>query len=421
MTIQALNTVQRLALRLLLLCGVVLVPQFAPADVVTDWNMTAIRASQATGQPNPMFARNMAMVHAAIYDAVNAIDRRHTAYAVDIKAEPGTSIEAAPAAAAYGVLTKLYWSQAAAFDVALEGSLATIPDGPAKADGMAVGQEVAEKLLALRQGDRSNATVTYAPKSEPGAYQLTPPAFAPPVLPHWGGVTPFLLKSADQLTLVGPPALDSAEFANDLNEVKALGAKHGSTRTRDQTDAARLWIASPPVTDNEVARQLSTHKGLSVVDNARLFALLNMAGADAYIACWDAKYRYHYWRPVTAIRDADRAHNMGITADPKWEPLMPTPAHPEYPSGRTSYTSATARVLLEFFGDEVSVSLTNPAVKVTRTYHSLAKMGQEVENARVWGGMHYRTAVAHGSELGRTVADYGLKNYLQPVLSLAGK
>ena len=169
------------------------------------------------------------------------------------------------------------------------------------------------------------------------------------------------------------------------------------------------------MTDNDAARQLSTHKGLSVIENARLFALLNMAGADAYIACWEAKYRYLYWRPVTAIPNADSAGNSGMTADPAWEPFLPTPAHPEYPSGRTSYTSATARVLLEFFGDDVSFSLTNPAVKVTRNYRSLAQMGQEVEDARVWGGMHYRTAVAHGGELGRTVADYGLKNYLRPV------
>jgi hypothetical protein len=203
--------------------------------------------------------------------------------------------------------------------------------------------------------------------------------------------------------------------------VKTLGAKHSSTRTRDQTDAARLWIASPPVTDNDAARQLSTHKGLSVIENARLFALLNMAGADAYIACWEAKYRYLYWRPVTAIPNADSAGNSGITADPAWEPLMSTPAHPEYPSGRTAYTSATARVLQEFFGDGVSISLTNPAVKVTRTYQSLTQMGQEVEDARVLGGMHYRTAVVHGSELGRTVAEYGLKNYLRPVSALAGK
>jgi hypothetical protein len=421
MTMQALHIDKKVALSLLLLCSMVLAPPSARADVVTDWNMTAIRASQAAGQPNPRLSRNMALVHAAIYDAVNAIDRRHTAYAVDIKAKPAASVDAAAAAAAYGVLTKLYWSQTAAFDVAFEGSLAAIPDGPAKADGIAVGKEVAEKLMALRKDDRSNATVTYTPKSDSGGYQLTLPAFAPVVLPHWGDVTPFLLKSGDQFQLAGPPALNSAEFAKDLNEVKTLGAKNSSTRTRDQTDAARFWTASGIVTDNEVARQLSTHKGLSVVENARLFALLNTAGADAYIACWDAKYRYHYWRPITAIRDADSAGNRGITADPAWEPLLPTPAHPEYPSGHASYAGATERVLQEFFGDKVSFSLTDPAVKVTRNYHSLSQMGKELEDARVWGGIHYRTAVAHGSELGHHVADYGLKNYLRPVSSSVGR
>ena len=246
---QALNTDKKVALWLLLWCSVLLAPLATRADVVTDWNMTAIRAAQASGQPNPMFARNMAMVHAAIYDAINAIDRRHTAYAVDTQANPGASIDAAAAAAAYGVLTKLYWTQTPAFDAALEGSLAAIPDGPTKADGIAVGKQVAETLLALRKDDRSNATVTYTPKSDPGVYQPPLPAFAAPVLPHWGGVTPFLLKSADQFQLAGPPALTSAEFANDLNEVKTLGAKHSSTGNCDQTDAARLWIATTVVTD----------------------------------------------------------------------------------------------------------------------------------------------------------------------------
>jgi hypothetical protein len=149
-----------------------------------------------------------------------------------------------------------------------------------------------------------------------------------------------LLKRADQFPLAGPPALTSAKFANDLSEVKTRGAKHSSTQTRDQTDAARFWTASAFVTDNEAARQLSTHKGLSVVKNARLLAMLNMAGADALIACWHAKYGYHYWRPVTAIRNADSAGNSGITAEPAWEPLFPTPAHPEYPSGATRQTRA---------------------------------------------------------------------------------
>jgi PAP2 superfamily len=418
---QALNSDKKEALWLLLLCSLVLALQSARADVVTDWNMTAFRASQAAGQPNPRLSCNMAMVHAAIYDAINAIDRRHAAYAVDLQAKPGAAIDAAAAAAAYGVLTKLYWSQTAAFDVALEASLAALSDGPARVDGMAVGQEVAEKLMALRKDDRSNATVTYTPKSGPGVYQLTPPAFAPVVLPHWDGVTPFLLKSGDQFQPAGPPALNSAEFAKDLNEVKTLGAKNSSTRTPDQTDAARFWTVSGVVTDNEVARQLSTHNGLSLVENARLFALLNMAGADAYIACWQAKYRYNYWRPVTAIRNADSASNSGITPDPAWEPLLPTPAHPEYPSGHACFAGATERVLQEFFGDKASFSLTDPAVKMTRNYHSLSQMGKELEDARVWGGIHYRTAVTHGSELGHHVADYGLKNHMRPLSSSAGR
>jgi hypothetical protein len=305
--------------------------------------------------------------------------------------------------------------------VALENSLVAIPDGPAKTDGIAVGMEVAEKLMALRKDDRSNATVTYTSKSGPGVYQLTPPAFASVSLPHWHGVAPFLLKSADQFPLAGPPALNSAEFARDLNEVKALGARHSSTRTRDQTDAARFWTASGIVTDNEVARQLSTHKGLNLVENARLFALLNMAGADAYIACWHAKYRYNFWRPVTAIRNADSAGNRRITADSAWEPLLVTPPHPEYPSGHSCYGGATERVLQEFFGDMASFSLTDPAVNVTRTYQSLSQMGRELEDARVWGGIHYRTAVTHGSELGHHVADYALKNHLRPLSTAAGR
>ena len=417
----ALNPAKTVAVCLFLVCVLLMAPLAARADVVTEWNLTAIRASQAAGQPNPMFARNLAMVHAAIYDAVNAIDRSHTVYAVDIQAKPGAAIEAAAAAAAYGVLTTLYWTQTPTFEVALEESLAAIPEGPARADGLAVGAEVAQALLALRKDDRSNTPVTYTPTTDPGGYQLTLPAFASAVLPHWGGVTPFLLTRADQFELAGPPALTSAAFATDLNEVQTLGAKHSATRTRDQADAAKLWIATTIVTDNDAARQLSTHQELSVVDNARLFALLNMAGADAYITCWQAKYRHPYWRPVTAIRHADSAGNGGITADPAWEPLLPTPAHPEYPSGRAAYTGATARVLREFFGDEVRLSLTNPAVKVTRTYQSLAQMAQEVEDARVWGGMHFRTAVVHGGALGRSIADYGLQHHLRPVSSRAGK
>jgi len=388
----------------------------AQADVVTDWNQTAINAVVVSGAASgAVQARTMAIVHAAIYDAVNAIDRRHTVYAVDVKAPPGASREAAVATAAYGVLSKLYWSQTPAFDVALEASLAALPDGQPKTDGMAVGKEVAEKCMAQRSKDGSNATVAYTPGTGPGVYQLTPPALAAVAVPHWGTVQPFMLKNANQFPLEGPPALTSAEFAKDFGEVKLLGAKNSQARTKDQTDAARFWTISGVVADNDTARQLSAHKGFGVVENARVFALLNMAGADAYIACWEAKYRYNFWRPVTAIRNADSVGNAALAADPNWEPLLPTPAHPEYPSGHAIYSGATERVLQEFFGDKVNVSLTNPAVQSTRTYQSLSQMGKEVEDARVWGGIHYRTSDVHAAELGHKVAEYGIQNVLRPV------
>jgi hypothetical protein len=388
----------------------------AQADVVTDWNQTAINAVVVSGAASgAVQARTMAIVHAAIYDAVNAIDRRHTVYAVDVKAPPGASREAAVATAAYGVLSKLYWSQTPAFDVALEASLAALPDGQPKTDGMAVGKEVAEKCMAQRSKDGSNATVAYTPGTGPGVYQLTPPALAAVAVPHWGIVQPFMLKTANQFPLEGPPALTSAEFAKDFGEVKLLGAKNSQARTKDQTDAARFWTISGVVADNDTARQLSAHKGFGVVENARVFALLNMAGADAYIACWEAKYRYNFWRPVTAIRNADSVGNAALAADPNWEPLLPTPAHPEYPSGHAIYSGATERVLQEFFGDKVNVSLTNPAVQSTRTYQSLSQMGKEVVDARVWGGIHYRTSDVHAAELGHKVAEYGIQNVLRPV------
>lgn len=410
----------KLTLLLFFMCSFLLAVQPAHADVVTDWNQTAISAGQATGVGGPVQSRNLALVHAAIFDAVNAVERRYAVYAVDLKPKGGASRDAAAAAAAYGVLTRLYWLQTPAFDVALDASLAAIPDGPSKADGIALGNEVAEKLMAMRSKDGSSASVTYTPKTGPGLYQLTPPAFGPVATPHWVGVTPFLLKSPDQVRTPGPPAFNSAEFAKDLNEVKLLGAKNSPARTKDQTDAARFWTISGVVTDNNVARQLSAQKGFGVLENARLFALLNMAGADAYIACWEAKYRYNHWRPITAIRHAASAGNPAISADQTWEPLAPTPPHPEYPAGHTCYAGATENVLQAFFGDKVTFSLTHPVMKITRSYQSLSQMGKEVEDARVWGGMHYRTAGVHGAGLGHKIADYGLKNYLRPVNPAAG-
>jgi len=233
-------------------------------------------------------------------------------------------------------------------------------------------------------------------------------------MPHWGQVRPFTLSNAGQFAVKGPAPYASAEFARDFDEVKRLGAKTSSARSKDQTDAARFWVISGVVTDNSAARQVALKKGTSVAENARIFALLNLAGGDVYIACWEAKYRLHHWRPITAIRNAASTGNPALVGDPTWEPLLVTPAHPEYPAGHTCYAGATERVLQESFGDDNSFTLTFPAMKMTRSYRSFSQMGKEVIDARVWGGVHYRTTDEHGFDLGRRIADHVLQTTLRP-------
>jgi hypothetical protein len=386
----------------------------AHADVVTDWNLTAVAAAVAAGQNSLQQSRTVAIVHAAIYDAVNGIERRYTPYLADIAAPPGASREAAAAAAAHGVLSRFFWPQIPIFDAALEVSLAAIPDGAAKTDGLAVGREAADKILARRANDGSGKTLAYTHQTGPGMYQATPPVDAAPVMPHWVSVEPFTLKAANQFPVRGPLAYGSPEFARDFAEVKLMGAKNSTARTKEQTAVARFWLSSGIVTDNSAARQVAVAKATSVADNARIFALLNMAGADAYIACWEAKYRHHNWRPVTAIRNAASTGNPALAADPAWEPLLVTPAHPEYPSGHTCYAGATERVLQEMFGDDNSFTLSFPAMNLTRTYKSFSQLGKEMIDARVWAGIHYRSSDEDGYDLGRRVADHALQTVLRP-------
>jgi len=273
---------------------------FAPAaraDVVTDWNQTALQATEVAGLPPPPQARAMAMVHAAIYDAVNAIDRRYVVYAVDVQAMPGASKVAAAAAAANGILTRLFPTQQMTLDAALTASLGPVPDGDAKAQGVAVGREVAAKSFELRRNDGANQKAQYSFASGPGVYQLTPPMNAQPVVPHWRSVKPFMLISAAQFAIEGPPAPGSPAFAADLDEVRQVGGRYSTKRTNEQTATAIFWAGSevPPL--NALARSGSAEKNFSVADNARLFAFLNMAMADALIAGFEAKYKYNHWRP----------------------------------------------------------------------------------------------------------------------------
>ena len=387
----------------------------ARADVVTDWNQTAVRATETAGVPVPVQMRMMAIVHAAIFDAVNAIERKYAVYAVEVAAAPGASPEAAAAAAAHGILERLFPPQKAMLDTALAASLKEITDGPAKAEGLRVGREVAEKLFALRKDDGSAAQAAYEFGKGAGVYQATPPMNIKPILPHWGNVKPFLLTSAKQFAMAGPPPVDSAAFAKDFDEVKRVGSKNSTARTSEQTAIAIHWAGSevPPI--NGVARAVSAAKKLSLVDNARVFALLNMAMADALIAGFHNKYMHKYWRPVTAIRHAGLANNPAIPADPTWEPLIVTPPHPDYPSGHCLGAGAAVAVLQAINGsDKFSASFVYPPLGVLRRWESFSQIAKEVEDARVWGGIHFRTADEHGTQLGRQVAEFALKTHLLP-------
>jgi hypothetical protein len=273
---------------------------------------------------------------------------------------------------------------------------------------------VAEKLFALRKDDGSAVPTSYEFGKGVGVYQATPPMNMKPILPHWGNVKPFVLTSARQFPMAGPPPLDSTAFAKDFVEVKRLGSRHSTERTSEQTAIAIHWAGSevPPI--NAVARAVSAAKKLSLVDNARFFALLTMSMADALIAGFDNKYKYNFWRPVTAIR-AGLANSGALSADPKWDPLIVTPPHPDYPSGHCLGAGAAVAVLQAVNGSDVfSASYVYPPLGVLRRWDSFSQIAKEVEDARVWGGIHFRSADEHGTQLGRQVAEFALRTRLLP-------
>jgi hypothetical protein len=383
---------------------------------VTDWNETAIRAAASVGISTGWQSRLVAIAHAAMFDAVNSIERKYTKYAVEAAPPAGASAEAAAITAAHAVLTQLVPDQKTMLDAALTTTLAKVADGAAKDAGTAVGREVAAKLLELRKNDGIDAKVAYTPGTAPGVWQPTPPAQTPALLPQFGAVKPFLLKASDQFTMPGPPPLDSEAFARDMREIQAVGARRSTSRTAEQSEVAIFWTVSTHMPFNAAARAAATTRGNALVDNARLFALLNMVGADSQIACWHWKYQVNFWRPITAIRAADRAKNAALTPDPTWESLLVTPPHPDYPSGHASYGGAAAAVLKAVFGDDhVDVSFTWPAFGVTRTYTSFAQLDREIIDARVWGGIHFRTTDEASSALGHKIGEYAVQTWLRPV------
>jgi PAP2 superfamily len=388
----------------------------ARADIVPDWNLITANALQtAKAGTGLAHSRIYAMVHGAMFDAVNAIDRRYHSYAADLKAVPGASPDAAAAVAAHTVLVELYPPQKDTFDATLAASLAKVQDGQAKADGIALGKAAAEKMLALRRNDGMSEKASYTPKSGPGAWQLPPSAN--PIGLQWGSVTPFTLKSTQDFRLPGPPPLTSARYAQDFNEVKAVGARSSVQRTPEQTAIATLWEPPGTLSYNAALRAMPELKQKSMVEQARVFALLNMAGSDALIVGWRDKYLHLFWRPETAIRNADSDGNDATSPDTAWEGLRsPFPAHPEYPSGHALFTGVAETVLRDFFGtDRMTVTVTNPEAKITRSFASFSEIAQSVEDARVWTGIHFRSADIDGTAMGRRIAAYALKHCMRPI------
>jgi PAP2 superfamily/RTX calcium-binding nonapeptide repeat (4 copies) len=391
------------------------------SDMVTQWNDNVLAAIRFDRTPPPVASRALAIVHAAVYDAVNAIDRTHKPFAVDVPALPGTSAEAAVAAAAHRTLVALFPAQTATLDAQLTASLATITDGSAENHGVALGNLVADKMLALRANDGATAVVTYTPGSGPGAWIPTPPAFAASLLPQWPAVTPFAMTSGSQFTPHDLPTLTSAEYTADFQEVKELGSATSATRTADQTAIAKFWAngggtATPPGHLNLMAQAAADSQGNTLSQNARLFAEINVAMADAAIMAWDAKYSTNFWRPVTAIRAADTDGNPNTALDGAWTPLLVTPPFSTYVSGHSSFSGAAAAVLKSFFGrDNIAFTLVSEDPSVAdRSFTSFSQAAQESADSRLYGGIHFRFDNEDGLVAGTKLGAFVAQNFFIP-------
>lgn len=409
-------------------------------DAVIQWNSILLNAIQekgkgaANGDPPPLSARNQAIVHAAIYDAVNAIDRGHKAYLVNIGAgeAAGASQEAAAVEAAYKTLISLYPEQKGTFDEERTRSLGAIPDGVAKNKGIAIGDKVASEILAKRQNDGSaNASGGYTPGNDPGDFQLIPTEFQPnppsvnPGVPQWGKVTPFGIGSVANFRPEGPPEFSSPLYGRQIEETRKLGGKRDTdvtklTRTADQAEIAQFWAYDrddtfrPAGQLNQVAQEIALSKGNSLADNARLFALLNFAEADASIVAWDAKYTYEQLRPITAIRNAGNDDNPLTVQDSNWESLIGTPNFPDYVSGHSVFAGAATKVLERFYGtDNIKFDIPSQELPgVARSYNSLSQAAREDAVSRVYGGVHNDLATVDGVAIGQNVANNIVDNLL---------
>lgn len=391
-----------------------LLTNVARADVITDWNIKTLEFTQAAQAPPSAQARTMALVHVAMSDAVNSVKGRFTRYNETVLAIPSASAEAAASSAARKILTELFANQKAAIDEAHAASMKPIPDGESKTQGVMLGEQVAAAILAERATDGTAMPDTYRPITSPGIWVPT----APPITEQYARAKPWVMKSADQFRPGPPPQLSSPLYARDYNETKSLGGARSTARTPEQTALVRFWpTPSLALGWHSAARQFAIARELPLDECARFFALMNMASANSFIADWDAKFIYNFWRPVTAIRNGDQDGNDATERDASWTPMVPTPMHPEYPSQAAISAGVAMGVMEAVFGPNPAMPITIPDPTdptKTRTLSGVAQMADEHNSVRVWGGIHFRNSLLVATDMGRKIAAYVVENAIKP-------
>jgi PAP2 superfamily len=383
----------------------------ACANVITDWDEKGVAI--VTPMPPYDAQRVMAMVHAAMFDAVNSIEQRYRPYLVQLPATPNTSKEAAAAAAAATVLASIDPKTAADMKAGIAAYLASIPDGAAKSDGVKLGEMVAARVLEARANDGSNAPDSYRPRTTAGVYVPTPITAAS----VWPNVKPFAITTPSQFRPQPPISLTSKDWATDYNELKDYGGKTSAKRSPQQTETARFWLMVGPQAYHPLARQIATAKQMSIDDSARFMTLVALGLNDALIAVFDAKYHYNFWRPITAIRNGDIDDNAATDREATWQPIDNTPMHPEYPCAHCILSGTVAGVIKASLGsmDIPEVAMTSPnAAGVTHRWTNMTVFADEVANARIWAGFHYRFSTRVGTNMGLQIGDLVVKSVMQP-------
>jgi len=386
-------------------------PAQACANVITDWDEKAVAV--VTPMPPYTAQRAIGMVHVAMFDAVNSIERRYRPYLVQLSAAPTTSKEAAAAAAAAAVLAAIDEKTAGEMKGALATYLASISDGAAKSDGVKLGEAVAAKVVEARANDGSDAADDYRPRTTPGVYVPTPITAGS----TWPNMKPFAMAKGSQFRPGPPISLESKDWAADFNELKDYGGKNSAKRSAQQTETARFWLMVGPQAYHPFARQLVTAKQMSVDDSARFMALVAVGLNDALIAVFDAKYHYNFWRPITSIRNGDIDGNPATEREATWQPIDNTPMHPEYPCAHCILSGSVAGVVKAALGavDIPEVAMTSAtAPGVTHRWTNMTAFTEEVANARIWAGFHYRFSTHVGTDMGLQIGEYVVKNVMQP-------